>query len=157
MNDHQKLSELLPLAVSGTLDAERLRQLEQHAATCPECSAEMERWRQLTFLLRRLPTPQPSPLVVERARARAAARLAVESERRTSHMAVAFSVLFAWTLTLAGWAVFRLMTGGIAASVELVSRGTWTWLIGYTAVGWLTAGVVAVIIATRYRPARRVA
>ncbi len=157
MNDHEKIRELLPLAAAGALEESEQGQVEVHMAGCAVCAAELEQWRLCGVLLKHLPTPQPSPLLVERARARAVARLAEESERRSTQIGMVFAVLVAWTLTLGGWVVVRVFAGGIAAAAELFVGNGWLWVAGYTAVAWFAAAVASAVLGRRYWTSRRLA
>ena len=158
MSEHDKIRERLALAAAGALDddAERER-LRGHLSECVECAQELEGWNALAGGLRRLPTPRPSAALVERTRARMVARLAAESERRWNVSMLVFAVLFAWTLTLAGWPIARLLTSGAAAWLDMSFRQAWLGYAAYTAVGWATAGVAAVILGLRHRTSRRMA
>lgn len=82
MNDHDKIRELLALSVADALTRAEEEQVMNHARSCAECSSELDSWRLLAAGMRRLPTPQPRPLIVERARARAEIRFAEETENR---------------------------------------------------------------------------
>ena len=68
-----------------------------------------------------------------------------------------FAVLFAWTLTLAGWPIARLLSNGAATWLDLSFRQAWLGYAAYTAVGWVTAGVATVILGVRHRTSRRMA
>jgi len=155
MNDHEEIRKLMTLAAAGALDAQEQRQLEEHLRGCAACAAELERWSDLAGALRRLPTPQPSPLVVERVRARAEAELAAYAEERSNFAVMFFLVLFSWTVTLATWPVVRLVNEGMFGWLNL--QQTWLGLVGYTVLGWLTAGVAAGLLGWRQRGARRIA
>jgi len=153
MSEHEKIRKQLPLAAAGALDAEEQRQLDEHLRGCAACAAEAERWTELAGALRRLPTPQPSPALVERVRARAQAELAAHAEERWDYQVMAFLVLFSWTLVLASWPIVRLLTEGMFGWLKL--QPTWLGLAAYTVLGWLGAGVAAGFLGWRQRAARR--
>ena len=155
MNEHEKIRRQLPLASAGALDAEEQRQLDAHLSGCAACAAEAERWTELAGALRRLPTPQPSPALVERVRARAEAVLAATAEEQFNYRLMAFLVLFSWTVALASWPIVRLLTEGMFGWLKL--QHTWLGLAAYTVLGWLTAGVAAGLLGWRNRAARRIA
>jgi anti-sigma factor RsiW len=157
MSDHAKIREWLALAAAGALEPDEETEVERHLGACEECSAEFERWRVLASGLRRLPTPQPSAALVERVRARMEEAVAAQSEKRWNHGVLAFLVLFSWTLTLASWPIVRLVTHGVESWLDVGFTSSWTDLIGYTALGWLTAGVAAMILAWQRRRERRLA
>jgi anti-sigma factor RsiW len=156
MSEHNRIRERLALAVAGALEAAEASEVERHAAACPECAAELARWRAVAGALGRIPTPQASPAMVQRTRAQLAARMAAAEERRTNQWLILFAVLLSWTLTLGGWMVFRVFREGMPAVLEMAG-GTWTWLVGYTVVGWMTAAVAAAVLGLRYRRTGRMA
>ena len=157
MNDHETIRELLPLAAAGALDPGDARRVEQHLAACAACAAEMEEWRELATGLRRLPTLQPRPEVVERTRAALEWRTALEVERRGNRIALAFGIAVSWTATLSGCVLVRLFSEGPRFAMNLFGGSTWIWLVGYTALAWVTAAAAALILAMRRRPERRTA
>jgi len=155
MSEHDAVRELLALAAAGALDAEEQRRIEQHLAGCAACAAELDGWRNLAGALKRLPTPRPSPALVEQTRARAEWQLAAAAEHRWSQAVLVFLVLFAWTVTLVSWPIVRLVTGGLLGWLDVRMNQTWASLAGYTALGWLTVGVAALLLGIRHRSARR--
>jgi anti-sigma factor RsiW len=157
MSDHAKIRAWLALSVAGALEPEEQIEVERHLGACEECSAEFERWRALVSGLKRLPTPQPSAALVERVRARMEDVAATQSDRRWNHGVLAFLVLFSWTLTLASWPIIRLVTHGVESWLDVGFTSSWTDLIGYTALGWATAGVAAIVLALQKRRERRLA
>ncbi len=157
MSEHEAIRELLVLAVAGALDADEQRRVEQHLAGCAACAAELDAWHDLTGALKRLPTPQPPAALVERTRARAEWQLAAAAERRWNHTVLVFLVLFAWTVTLVSWPIVRLVSGGMLGWLDVRMNQTWVSLAGYTALGWLTVGVAALMLGLRHRSARRAA
>ncbi len=153
-NGHESIREMLALAAAGALDDKEARRVEEHAATCAECAAELERWQSLAGALRRVPTPQPSPQLLARVRAQAEWKLAEETERRRDLRVMALLLLFSWTVLLLTWPVVRLIWGGAASWLEVSLGSLWFWLSGYTLAGWLAAGV-AVMLGLRERRAGR--
>ncbi len=151
MNEHESIRELLALAAAGALEENDQRELDQHLATCSACSAELDTWHGLAASLKRLPTPQAPALLVERTRSRVALEMAAMAERRSSHLVMAFLVLFSWTVTLVTWPIVRLLTGGILSWFDLSFNQTWFGLAAYTALGWLTAGVAGAVLGLRRR------
>ena len=94
---------------------------------------------------------------MERTRTLMVKHLAAEAERRWDLSLLVFAVLFAWTLTLAGWPIARLLTSGAASWLDLSFRQAWLGYAAYTAVGWVSAGAAAVILGLRHRTSRRLA
>lgn len=154
MSEHDRIRELLALAAAGALDDAEATRVARHAEDCPECEAELNRWHALAGTLGRISTPQAPAALIRRTRAQLAARFAGAEDRRTNQWLLAFSVLLSWTLTLGGWMVFRVFREGMPAVLELTG-GMWTWLVGYTVVGWMTAAVAAAVLGLRYRRAGR--
>jgi len=156
MSEHQQIRALLALAAAGALDAAESRRVESHVAGCAACAAELEDLRVLSGALRALPTPQPAPNVVARTRALAEAELASRAEQRSEQLNLVFLLLFAWTLALAGWMVFRLFGGGLMDWLQMFGGRTWVWLAVYAGLGWLASSMIAVIlIGQQQRSARR--
>ena len=155
MSEHDRIRELVPLAAADALAENERKLLEGHLAVCPECRAEIEGWGLLTASLKRLPTPQAPAGLVERARARIAARMTEEAEQRSNRRVLAFLVLFAWTTVLAGWPIFRLLSEGMMSWLDVRFAHTWFWLVGYTVLGWVAAAVAAVMLGVRQRAGRR--
>ena len=114
MSEHETVRGLLALAAAGALSADEEQRVARHAAGCAECAGEVEAWRALSSALRRIPTPQAPRAVVERAWARAEAQLLARAERRWNQGALVFVALFSWTAVLAGWPLFRMLSGGVA-------------------------------------------
>src|SRR5262249_24476685 len=93
MSEHDAIRELLPLAAAAALEERERRQIDAHLRTCADCSAELDRYRALGFGLRRLPTPQAPPLLVERTRQQIQLQLAAAAERAMNPWLLGFLVL----------------------------------------------------------------
>lgn len=157
MSEHDEIRKLLALAVAGALDeAEEMRVLS-HARACTECSREMESWQSLSAGLRRLPTPQPSPALIQRTRAIAEARLEEEAESRWQRSLMIFVVTFAWVLTIVSWPLMRFVTGGLLNLLHTDLNRTWITFAGSMTLVWLTGGTAAVLLSLRQRRERRLA
>src|SRR5579864_8984289 len=113
MNDHNEIRELLALAVAGGIAPAEEDRVARHMRSCTGCAAEFDSLRLVAERLRRLPTPQPSRDLVERTRARAAARFVEEADHHWHRAVMIFLTIFAWAVTLASWPVFRLVSGGL--------------------------------------------
>ena len=48
---HQDYKEMLPLYALDTLEEAELRELKAHLPTCPQCSVEVDAWRDTTSML----------------------------------------------------------------------------------------------------------
>jgi Putative zinc-finger len=157
MNDHEKIRELLALSVADALTHAEEEQVMNHVRSCAECSSELDSWRLLAAGMRRLPTPQPRPLIVERARARAEIRFAEEAERRWHRIVMIGVILFAWALTLMSWPVVRLVSGGLLGMLDPGLNHAWLGFAVFTTVVWMTGGAAAVFLSLQQRRERRLA
>jgi Putative zinc-finger len=157
MNDHDKIRELLALSVADALTQAEEEQVMNHARSCAECSSELDSWRLLAAGMRRLPTPQPRPLIVERARARAEIRFAEEAENRWHRVVMIGVILFAWALTLISWPVVRLVSGGLLGMLDPRLNHAWLGFAVFTTIIWMTGGAAAVFLSLQQRRERRLA
>lgn len=156
-DEHAEIREQLVLFVAGALDAETEAQIARHTASCPTCAAELERWQLISGGLRRLPTPQPSRTLLERTRAMVTAQIAVRAEQRQNRIVLTLLVCFSWVVTVAGWTVFRFMTGGFLALFDIRFHQTWLLFAMFSALTWLTGASAAVLLSARRQRERRVA
>jgi len=154
MNNHEHFREWAALAAAGALTPEEERQFEVHLSQCAECSEASAIYRGFAGGLRRLPTPQAPAGLVERTSDALANRWYSEAERRAEHRTLALVILFAWTVTLAGWPVVRLISQGVSSWLDPSFNSVWVALAGYTALAWVTGGVAAIVIAVRERQRR---
>jgi hypothetical protein len=157
MNDHEKIRELLALSAADALTQAEEEQVMKHARSCAECSSELDSWRLLAAGMRRLPTPQPRPLIVERARARAEIRFAEEAENRWHRIVMVGVILFAWALTLMSWPVVRLVSGGLLGMLDPRLNHAWLGFAVFTTIIWMTGGAAAVFLSLQQRRERRLA
>ena len=157
MNDHDKIRALLPLAAADVLEPGEETQLLDHLRTCDSCGVELEKWKLLAGGLRRLPTPQPRSIVVERARAQAQIRLTEEIEHRWNRTVIIGLLVFAWILTLLSWPLVRLFTGGVLGMLDPRFNHAWVVFGVFTATVWLAGGAAAVLLSMQQRRERRLA
>jgi anti-sigma factor RsiW len=156
-DEHPEIREQLALFVAGALDLDAESRVALHLATCPDCSAELERWQLITSGLRRLPTPQPPAALFERARAQAIAQLAEHAEHRRNRIVLLLLILFSWAVTLAGWPIFRFATGGLFSLLDVNFRQTWLLFVVFSAATWLAGGSAAVLLSLRRQNEGRLA
>lgn len=154
MNDHEKIRELLTLLAAGVLEPREEKEALDHLRTCAGCSAELEDWKLLAGGLRRLPTPQPRALLVERARAQAQIRLSEEFEHRWNRTVMIGLVGFAWLVTLLSWPVVRFVSGGLLAMLDPRFSHTWIVFAIFTGGAWIAGGAAAVILSLQRRERR---
>ncbi len=157
MSEHDKIRELLALAAADALTTAEEKQVAEHARSCIAYSNELQAWRRIAAGLRRLPTPQPSPWLVQATLARAEAKLAEHVEHDWNHRVMIFAVAFAWLLTIASWPVFHFVSGRFGSLLGPQFGRTWVNFAAFTALGWLAGGVAAVMLAVRQRRERRLA
>ena len=157
VTDHNKIREMLALAAADALEQNELGQVMQHVRTCPQCSAEMEQWQFLSRGLRQLPTPQPSPDLVQRTCARAEARVIAEREHAWNRRVMIYLVMFAWALTLTSWPIVRLVSGGLLSLLDPRLNQSWLGFAGLTSLVWLTGGIAAGLLARYQRRERSLA
>ncbi len=153
MSAHDRIRELLPLAAAGATTPDEQRLVEEHVPQCAGCARELDEWRLLGEAIADAPPPPPPEMLVERTRNRIAAQEASRRERRVSDVILGFVILFGWTVSLAGWLLWRLMTGG--PLLALSWRGAAFWLGGSTLFAWLTAGVAVVLLVSKRELMRR--
>ncbi|MGA7917808.1 MAG: zf-HC2 domain-containing protein [Candidatus Acidiferrales bacterium] len=154
MNDHEKIRELLTLLAAGVLEPREEKQVLDHLRTCEACGAELEDWKLLAGGLRRLPTPQPRALIVERARAQAQIRLSEEFEHHWNRTVMIGLLGFAWLVTLLSWPVVRFVSGGLLAMLDPRFSHTWIVFAIFTAGAWIAGGAAAVILSLQRRERR---
>ena len=157
MNDHGKIRDLLALAAAGALSASEEEDVARHIRSCDACSQELSSWQSLAGDLRRLPTPQPSAAVVQRALRLAEARLADEAEYRWQRGVMVFVIAFAWVVTIASWPLVRLVTGDFLTLLDPRLNHAWISFAGFTTLVWLAGGSAAVLLSLRQRRERRLA
>jgi anti-sigma factor RsiW len=156
-NEHDEIRERLALFVAGALAAGEEDRIARHTATCPSCAAEIERWQLISGGLRQLRTPQPSAALFEGTRALAEAELAAQTERRRSRIVLTLLTVFSWTITIAGWPVFRLVTSGLLSLLDIRFRELWILFAIFSALTWVAGGSAAVLLSARRRHERRLA
>lgn len=157
MNEHSKTRELLALAAAGALSASEEADVARHIRSCASCSNELGSWQALAGSLRRLPTPQPSAALVQRALTLAEAKLAGEAEYRWQRGVMVFVVTFAWVVTIASWPLVRLVTGGLLSLLDPRLNQTWFSFAAFATLVWLAGGSAAVLLALRQQRERRLA
>jgi anti-sigma factor RsiW len=156
-DEHAKIREQLAMFVAGSLDADAEARVAQHTASCPSCSAELERWEMISGALRRLRTPQPSAALFERTRALATARLAEHGEVRRNRVMLVLLIVFSWVVTIAGWPIFRFATGGLFSLLDIRFSELWLLFAIFSALTWLAGGSAAVLISIHRQRERRLA
>ena len=157
MTDHDKIRDLLSLAAADSLEPNEDRLVSEHLRSCTDCAAQLEEWRLLAGGLRRLPTPQPRGVVVERARAMAQIRLAEQIEHKWNRAVMFGLITFAWVLTLMSWPVVKFVSGGFLSMLD--PRFSHTWLVFgvFTTLVWVGGGAAAILLSMQQRRERSLA
>ena len=83
--------------------------------------------------LRRLPTPMPSPALLDRVRRLAHLELAGRGDERLNRLILAFLLAFSWTISLVAFAVVRLVSG---EGLELLGIAGLAGIAGRTGLAW---------------------
>jgi predicted anti-sigma-YlaC factor YlaD len=157
MSDHEKIRELLSLAAADALEPNEDRLVSEHVRSCSSCAAQLEEWRLLAGGLRRLPTPQPRGVIVERARAMAQVRLTEHLEHKWNRAVMSGLIVFAWILTLLSWPVVRFVSGGFLSMLDPRFSHTWVVFGVFTTLVWMGGGAAAILLSQQQRRERRLA
>lgn len=142
---HDEIRALLALAAAGALEAAEQRRVDEHAAMCAECAAELAALGAVAGAVRALPAPQVPVGLAGRAMARVRARQGAAVEERVSGAILVFLALFSWTVMLLPWMISRvtgnaLVMWGVRISDPLILLG------GSTLLAWVTGGVTVLML-----------
>lgn len=86
--NHEDYKEMLPLYSLGAVEKDEARALNEHLATCAECHAEIDQWRDTTSALAYAAEPaEPSPELRSRILADVRALKAQAATKKHSHAA----------------------------------------------------------------------
>jgi anti-sigma factor RsiW len=155
-NEHEKIRSLLSLAASGALDSAEEMSVESHVRTCPECAAELERWQALAGGLKRLPTPQLSPVVLQRTVALVREAQVARDERRATLKALIPLLALSWFSTIFSWPLFKLASAALRV-LGIHFQPDWRVFAFFVVWTWLAAGVAAAMLSSHQRHDRRLA
>jgi hypothetical protein len=116
---------------------------------------------ELAAQLRRLPTPMPPAVLVERVRRLAHLELAGRADEKLNRIVLAFLLGFSWTVALVGFLAVRVTAAGAASFVDLAAfrspLGSLGWSIAYFAGVWMTGAALFVILGLHHRKQREIA
>jgi hypothetical protein len=109
--------------------------------------------------IRRLPTPQPPAVLVERVRRLAHLELASRADERLNRLVLVFLLLFSWTLALVGFLAARVVAAGTISIAGLASLqgSSFNWPLAYFAAAWISGAAFFVLIGLHARRQRRMA
>jgi len=151
------VTELLPLAAAGTLDAQEQALVAAHIGECEACARQALAWRRVATGLAELPAPRPSRALVARTVEAVEVLLAARAERAWNRAALGFLIAFAWTLAVLSWVVIDLVAGGLALRLDRPVGPAAAWYAAYVLTGWLAAGVAAAFAGRRAQQEGRIA
>ncbi len=156
-NEHDKIRSLLSLAASGALDSADELSVENHVRNCPECAAQLAEWQALAGGLRRLPTPQPSPFVLQRTVAIVREAQAAADERRATLRLLIPILALSWVSTLMSWPLFKFASVALRVMLGIRFEPDWRVFAFFVVWTWLAAGVAAAMLSFHHRRDRRLA
>jgi hypothetical protein len=109
--------------------------------------------------LRRLPTPRPSALLVERVRRLAHLELASRADEKLNRLVLAFLLVFSWTLALVGYYAVRVVASGTVSALGLASLQGESLNLSliYFAAAWTSGAFLFVVLGLYARKQRRLA
>lgn len=154
-NEHEKIRSLLSLAASGALDSADEESVASHVRNCPECAAELENWQALAGGLRRLPTPQLSPFVLQRTVALVREAQVAKDQRRATLKVLIPLLALSWVSTIFSWPLFKL-AGGALRVLGIHFEPDWRVFALFVVWTWLAAAVAAALL-SHQRQHRRLA
>lgn len=144
-NEHEKIRSLLSLAASGALDSVEEVSVESHVRNCPECAAELEHWQALAGDLRRLPTPQLSPVVLQRTVALVREAQSAADERRATLKVLVPLLALSWLSTIFSWPFFKLASSALSV-LGIHFEPDWRVFALFVVWTWLAAAVAAALL-----------
>lgn len=156
-NEHQRIRALLSLAASGALDSAEEMIVESHLRNCPECAAELEHWQTLAAGLRRLPTPQLSPVVLQRTLALVREAQTAADERRATLKVLTPLLALSWLSTILSWPLFKIASNGLRVILGIHFEPDWRVFAFFAVWTWLAAAVAAALLSSHQRHDRRLA
>lgn len=149
MSEHEKIRELLPLAVSGALDATEEARMNNHLRGCEECALQLSSWQEIQGDLRRIPTPQAPASLVARTIALAQSGLIEQSDRRFERCIIAVALVFSWLFVAVSWPLAQFLGHGWMAVVGSGFKQGWENFAAFTALCWLAGAAAAILLAAR--------
>ncbi len=108
--------------------------------------------------LRRLPTPMPSPALVERVRRIAHLELASRADEKLNRLVLVFLLVFSWTLAFMGFFAVRVVAAGTVSFLGLAAlQGSEvSWSMVYFGSAWVSGALLFVVLGVRSRRLRSV-
>lgn len=109
----------------------------------------------LSVALRRLPTPMPPVVLVERVRRLGHLELAGRGDERLNALVLGGVILFVWTVNVFAFAAIRLLTGD--GLLRMATGSALPWTAGYFVTGWLMGAAVLILAGIQVRRERGLA
>jgi hypothetical protein len=108
--------------------------------------------------LRRLPTPMPSPALVERVRRIAHLELASRADEKLNRLVLVFLLVFSWTLALVGFFAVRVVAAGTVSvlGIAALQGSSLSWSVVYFGAAWVSGAILFVVLGVQYRKSRSV-
>jgi anti-sigma factor RsiW len=156
-NEHEKIRSLLALAASGALDSAEEMSVGNHVRNCPECAAQLEDWQALAGGLRRLSTPQLSPMVFERTVALVRESQAASGQRRATLKVLIPLLALSWFSTIFSWQLFKLGSSALRVILGIHFEPDWRVFAFFVIWTWLAAVVAAALLSSHQQEHRRLA
>ena len=154
MNEHAKIREWFALAAADALDDNENVEFREHLASCAECASEWQSWQALAGALRRLPTPQVRPEILQRAQIQLITHSVREVERRRTQRGFFWLLLFGWAMTFASWPVLRLASNAAANLLHVEFLHTWYGPAAFSLLSWIGAAAATAVLCLRHREER---
>ncbi|HLQ77240.1 MAG TPA: zf-HC2 domain-containing protein [Terriglobia bacterium] len=146
MNIHASIRAMLPLAAADALDAEEMRQVEQHVRSCDECRRELDTWGVYTAGLQRLPQPSVPVHLIARTQEQVLREHEHSATLRSGSLMFSGLAIYAWVVNIALWGVARVVTGGKLCVLGTNLLSLETWLLVSFIVGGTTAVTAALAL-----------
>ena len=109
----------------------------------------------LSVALRRLPTPMPPVVLVERVRRLGHLELAGRADERLNALVLGGVIFFVWTVNVFAFAAIRLLTG--ESLLRMAMGSSLPWSVGYFVAAWLTGTAVLILAGIHVRRERGLA
>ena len=109
----------------------------------------------LSVALRRLPTPMPPVVLVERVRRLGHLELAGRADERLNALVLGGVILFVWTVNVFAFAAIRLLTGD--GLLGMATGSALSWTAGYFVTAWLMGAAVLILAGIQVRRERGLA
>ena len=155
MNEHDRIHLILPLAASGDVSPDELRQLREHLDGCEACRRANEEFAAIAGELRGIPTPQPSADLVARVQEMGRTRLGRRRAVLHDTAVLAPLVVASWIAALATWPLLKEAAPWMFAGWQMPSGPLGTALAVYSASGLLLASISAAAVGVYARTVRR--